>query len=180
MEADMRFDAVIFDLDGTLTESGQGISRSAAYAIEKMGFAPLTEAQLLEFVGPPLYDSFIRLCGMTSEQSYRAIELYRERHWKIGWMEAPVYEGIFELLFTLIVIDVVVLYAAYFSCLEQAHGNNPLSDGSGTALRLDFFNFSSLFFPRQYKMSYWLSGLRWLNQAKDGSFILSSGICSIG
>ena len=101
MEADMRFDAVIFDLDGTLTESGQGISRSAAYAIEKMGFAPLTDAQLLEFVGPPLYDSFIRLCGMTSEQSYRAIELYRERHWKIGWTEAPVYEGIFELLYTL-------------------------------------------------------------------------------
>ena len=65
----MRFDAVVFDLDGTLTESGQGISRSAAYAIEKMGFAPLTESQLLEFVGPPLYDSFIRLCGMTGEQS---------------------------------------------------------------------------------------------------------------
>ena len=101
MEETMRFDAIVFDLDGTLTESGQGISRSAAYAIEKMGFAPLTESQLLEFVGPPLYDSFIRLCGMTGEQSLKAIEFYRERHWKIGWMEAPVYEGIFEMLLTL-------------------------------------------------------------------------------
>lgn len=101
MEATMRFDAVVFDLDGTLTESGQGIARSAAYAIEKMGFEPLDQENLLEFVGPPLFDSFKHFCGMTDEEALKAIEFYRERHWKIGWMEAPVYEGIFELLFTL-------------------------------------------------------------------------------
>ena len=51
------FDYVFFDLDGTLTRSGDGIKRSAAHAIAQLGYPPLTEAELDSFVGPPLLES---------------------------------------------------------------------------------------------------------------------------
>ncbi|MBR4236044.1 MAG: dTMP kinase [Clostridia bacterium] len=97
----LNFDTVIFDLDGTITESAPGITKSAAYAIEKAGYAVPDESTLTEFVGPPLYDSFRNICGMTDEEAVRAVKTYRERHHLIGWREARVYNGIFELLYTL-------------------------------------------------------------------------------
>ena len=97
----LRFKQVIFDLDGTITRSAPGICASAAYAIDKMGFPALPDDKLLEFVGPPLRNSFSRLCGMTEEESVRATDLFRERHAAIGWKEAEVYPGIYELIYSL-------------------------------------------------------------------------------
>ncbi len=97
----LRFRQVIFDLDGTITRSAPGICASAAYAIDKMGFPALPDDKLLEFVGPPLRDSFKRLCGMTEDESVRATALFRERHVAIGWKEASVYPGIYETIFSL-------------------------------------------------------------------------------
>lgn len=92
------FDYVLFDLDGTLTRSGEGIKKCAAHAIARMGFAPLSEAQLDFFVGPPLLESFMQLCGMTQEQALDAVSIYRERFERVGWRENAVYEGIAPLL----------------------------------------------------------------------------------
>lgn len=97
----MRFDAVVFDLDGTLTESGPGIIASARYALEKMGKPALSDGELRAFVGPPLKDSFMRFCGMTESEADLAVKAYRERHASIGWKEARVYEGILTLLINL-------------------------------------------------------------------------------
>ncbi|MBE5800158.1 MAG: dTMP kinase [Clostridiales bacterium] len=94
----MKYTTIFFDLDGTLTKSEKGITRSALYACEKMGFTGYTEEQFKVFIGPPLYESFQKVCGMTPEQAHRAIELYRERFSVLGWAENEVYTGIAQLL----------------------------------------------------------------------------------
>lgn len=97
----MRYDTVILDLDGTITESAPGIMRSAAYALEKIGRPVPGEDVLRRFVGPPLVDSFIRYCGLTEAEAMEAIEIYRERHTVLGWKEARVYTGIAPMLIAL-------------------------------------------------------------------------------
>lgn len=94
----MRFKYYLFDLDGTLTESEEGITKSAAYALEKMGFPPMTQAELRKFIGPPLVDSFIRFCGMTDAQADEAVKYYRERYTTVGWKENIVYPGVPRML----------------------------------------------------------------------------------
>ena len=94
----MRFRYFLFDLDGTLTESEEGITKSAAYALEKMGFPAMTQAELRKFIGPPLLDSFTRFCGMTPEQAEEAVAHYRARYTTVGWKENIVYSGVPRLL----------------------------------------------------------------------------------
>ena len=91
---DMTWSAVLFDLDGTLTDSGEGIRRSVAYALEKMGRPPLSEAELNSFIGPPLKDAFRDYAGMTAEEAEEAIGFYRERYVDTGLYENEVYPGI--------------------------------------------------------------------------------------
>jgi len=94
----MKYKTILFDLDGTLTRSEEGITRSALYAAEKMGFTGYTKEQVMSFIGPPLHHSFQHVMGMTSEQADQAIVYYRERFSTIGWAENEVYEGIPALL----------------------------------------------------------------------------------
>ena len=92
------YDYIFFDLDGTLTRSGEGIKKSAAHAIAQLGYPALTEAQLDSFVGPPLLESFRTLCGMDEETALRAVAIYRARFEDVGWRENAVYPGIAPLL----------------------------------------------------------------------------------
>ena len=90
----MKYKTILFDLDGTLTRSEEGITHSALYAAEKMGFTGYTKEQMMTFIGPPLHLSFQRVMGMTPEQADQAIVYYRKRFSTIGWAENEVYEGI--------------------------------------------------------------------------------------
>ena len=92
---------IFFDLDGTLTDSKEGVVRSARYAIEKMGFPQLDDDTMRLFVGPPLTDSFMEFCGMTAAQAEEAVEVYRERYVPIGIYENEAASGAVELLKTL-------------------------------------------------------------------------------
>ena len=94
----MKYKTILFDLDGTLTRSEEGITRSALYAAEKLGYTGYTKEQMLTFIGPPLHVSFKGVMGMSDEEADRAVELYRERFSTIGWAENEVYEGIPALL----------------------------------------------------------------------------------
>ena len=94
----MKYTTILFDLDGTLTRSEKGITRSALYACEKMGFTGHNEEEFKVFIGPPLFESFQKVCGMTPEQAHTAIALYRERFAVLGWAENEVYTGIAPLL----------------------------------------------------------------------------------
>ena len=94
-------DPILFDLDGTLTESGPGIISSVRYALAKMGGPVLDDEQLRLFIGPPLLDSFRDLCGFDPAEVAVAIAAYREYYATDGQYENSVYDGIPELLTSL-------------------------------------------------------------------------------
>ena len=85
---------VLFDLDGTLTQSEEGIWNSARYALERMGRPEPDAATLRRFIGPPLIWSFRELIGMTEEEAVQAQGIYRERYNTLGLFENRVYPGI--------------------------------------------------------------------------------------
>ena len=85
---------VLFDLDGTLTQSEEGICNCALYAAERMGLPAPDDATLRKFIGPPLFGSFQKYMGMTPDMAQKAIEIYRERYNTVGLFENRVYPGI--------------------------------------------------------------------------------------
>lgn len=92
--------SLLFDLDGTLNESGEGIKKSVQYAYERLGYEVPEYDSLDVFVGPPLGASF-KEHGIKEEQVEEAIRAYRERYAKIGLFECEPYKGIYETLETL-------------------------------------------------------------------------------
>ena len=94
----LKYDAYLFDFDGTVADTGEGIRNSVAYSLEKMGRPVPEKAVLDRFVGPPLQDSYIGYCGLTDEEADRAIAFYRERYVDIGLYESELYPGIAALL----------------------------------------------------------------------------------
>lgn len=88
----------LFDLDGTLTDPKEGITKCVQFALEELGINPPPTDELLDFIGPPLVDSFIRRFDMTAEQAEFALKKYRERFSTVGMFENRVYEGIPEAL----------------------------------------------------------------------------------
>ena len=89
--------SILFDLDGTLTDSGEGIMNSAVYALSHFGIPAPSEAELRTFVGPPLTETFARF-GVPADQVEEAIRIYRSRYIPIGKYENHPYPGICELL----------------------------------------------------------------------------------
>lgn len=85
-----------FDLDGTLTDPYEGITRCIVYALDKLGFPRPSEDYLYNCIGPPLYDTFPELVG--PDLSLEAIDLYRERFVEVGWQENVLYDGILDTL----------------------------------------------------------------------------------
>jgi len=92
---------VLFDLDGTLTQSEEGIWNCARYAAEKMDFPAPDETTLRKFIGPPLEYSFHTYMGMTEEQTEEAKRFYRERYTTVGMYENRVYPGVRTMMRTL-------------------------------------------------------------------------------
>ncbi|SMC31316.1 phosphoglycolate phosphatase [Oscillospiraceae bacterium] len=92
------YDLVLFDLDGTLTQSEFGIFSSVQYALEKFGIHETDPKNLRRFIGPPLYVSFSEFYGLTGDDGELAVKYYREVYEKDGYKEAPVYDGIKDTL----------------------------------------------------------------------------------
>ena len=91
-------DYILFDLDGTLTDPKEGITRCVSYALRAFGIVEDDLDKLTKFIGPPLLDSFMEFYGFDEEQARHAIEVYRERFSTIGVFENGVYEGIIPML----------------------------------------------------------------------------------
>lgn len=96
-----NFDLILFDLDGTLTDSGEGIMKCVQYALSKKGVDEQDLGNLRRFVGPPMIESYMEFYGFSKEEAIELRGLYNERYRPIGWKENHPYEGIMELLETL-------------------------------------------------------------------------------
>lgn len=89
--------AILFDLDGTLTDSGEGIINCAQYAFQQMGYPVPPREEMGVFVGPPLWDTFEKF-GIPKERTDEAVQIFRSRYVPIGKFENTPYPGIRELL----------------------------------------------------------------------------------
>ena len=86
--------AVLFDLDGTVLASKEGIFKSAAYALTSLGYTIPTEEIMHDFLGPPLSMGFATVCGVREDDLDEAVRLYREYYNNGGKFEAYIYAGI--------------------------------------------------------------------------------------
>ena len=92
------YKVILFDLDGTLTESGEGITKSVQYALEGIGKPEADLEKLKVFVGPPLTEMFMKYAQVDEETAKKAVEIYRERYSVTGIFENAVYPGIEDML----------------------------------------------------------------------------------
>lgn len=95
------YDYVLFDLDGTLTDPGLGITNSVAYALKRWNIEVADRTSLYKFIGPPLQDSFAKYYDFSPEDALRAVEVYREYFREKGLYENEVYPGVEDMLKTL-------------------------------------------------------------------------------
>ncbi len=92
------FNYILFDLDGTVADSAEGVTNSVYYALCHMGFEVSDKSELKKFIGPPLSSSFKEFYGFNTEQIETGIKLYREYYTDKGINEAKIYDGIKNLL----------------------------------------------------------------------------------
>lgn len=92
------YQTILFDLDGTLTDSGQGILNSVAYALDQMGIEESNPENLKRFIGPPLYESFARFYQLNPADTQAAIDAFRVYFKERGMFENQLYPGIVPLL----------------------------------------------------------------------------------
>lgn len=93
-----NFEYILFDLDGTLTDSGEGITKSVQYALEYFDIIVDDLKELNRFIGPPLKDSFKKFYNFDDERAELGMKKYRERYADKGIYENSLYDGIIELL----------------------------------------------------------------------------------
>lgn len=94
----MRINNIIFDLDGTLLDTTEGVIESAIYAIKAMNYEELAYDTMLSFVGPPIQESFSKHYNCNSEEAQNVANIFRDYYKENALFKAKPYEGIFELL----------------------------------------------------------------------------------
>lgn len=97
----MKYKYILFDLDGTLTDPGEGITNSVIYSLRKFGIEVEDKTELYKFIGPPLVDSFREFYDFPDDKAWQGVEYYREYFADKGIFENKVYEGITKVLETL-------------------------------------------------------------------------------
>lgn len=102
---------ILFDLDGTLTDPGEGITNSVAYALEKYGIHVTDKSNLNCFIGPPLSQSFVKYYNFSEEESFKAVDVYREYFSFKGIFENELYDGIEKMLSQLIADGKTIILA---------------------------------------------------------------------
>lgn len=88
----------LFDLDGTITEPKEGITKSVQYSLKFLGIDEPDLDKLECFIGPPLHKSYQIYYGLSEEDSFKAVKKYRERYSKVGIFECNLYDGIDKVL----------------------------------------------------------------------------------
>ena len=101
----------MFDLDGTLTDPKEGITKSVRHALNHYGIQVDDLDNLTPFIGPPLTDSYKKYYGFSDEQAWEGVLVYREYFSERGWHENKEYPGIKEMLDALKAAGKVLLVA---------------------------------------------------------------------
>lgn len=94
----MKYDLIIFDLDGTLLDTTEGIVGAVKYTIDKNHLPELSDKQLKSFIGPPIQESFMRAYGVSGEEAQRLGNEFRDFYKDKTLLLAKPYEGIYETL----------------------------------------------------------------------------------
>lgn len=94
----MHYPTVLFDLDGTLTDPREGITRSIQFALSKLGIDEPDLSKLEHFIGPPLLQAFMQFYDFDEAKAWEAVNFYRERFKVTGLYENRVFEGVTPLL----------------------------------------------------------------------------------
>ena len=92
---------ILFDLDGTLIDSSEGIIKSVLYTLDFYGIEETDTTKLYQFIGPPLSESFEKFYGFSNKKAYDAVQKYRERYNKTGIFECKLYPGVEKCIRTL-------------------------------------------------------------------------------
>ncbi len=108
-----RYDAAVFDLDGTLLDTTEGVLAAARYTIEKMGYPMLSEERLAAFIGPPIQDSFAAAYGLSGPVLQEIATVFRDRYKDVDLLKARPYEGIYDLCRGLLDRGIVPAVATY-------------------------------------------------------------------
>lgn len=91
------YQAILFDLDGTMLNTSIGVMESVEYTIDKLGYKKLPQEAVHRFVGPPIQDSFIREYGVDKEEAQRAANVFRDYYKTEGLLKAEPYENLYDL-----------------------------------------------------------------------------------
>lgn len=105
--------AVIFDLDGTLLDTTEGVLESAEFAARKMGYKSISHEEWLSFIGPPIQDSFITYYDCSFEEAQRAANIFRDYYKNTALFKAVPYEGIYDLCDKLAEMKIKMSVATY-------------------------------------------------------------------
>ena len=93
-----NFKYILFDLDGTITDSGEGITKAVQYALKHFGINVEDINELKKFVGPPLRDSYMKFYNFDEEKATEGIKVFREYYEEKGMFENSLYDGIVDVL----------------------------------------------------------------------------------
>lgn len=96
-----KYEYIFFDLDGTLTDPGDGLISGFAYALKKTGVDYGDRSSLSRFIGPPLRDEFIKVYGFSTDEANECVRLFREYFSVYGWWDNKMYDGVPEMLSSL-------------------------------------------------------------------------------
>ena len=94
----MRYDYILFDLDGTITEPFEGITKALSYSLEKFGIKIEDRNSLRVCIGPPLWDTYTEMFGLSDADADKATDYYREYYDNGGAFDCLIYDGIEDML----------------------------------------------------------------------------------
>lgn len=107
------FDLAVFDVDGTLLDTTEGVLASVQYTIDHFGFESLSKQQLKKFIGPPIQNSFANAYGLSGDILQDIAGVFRDRYKDVDLLKAIPYDGIYEAMEKLVEHDVKIAVATY-------------------------------------------------------------------
>lgn len=94
-----KYSAILFDVDGTLLDTSEGIIKSVEYTVDNLNLRPLSEEEKKSFIGPKIFDSLKNVYPELSESEVKdAAKIFRDRYSTVDLLKAKPYDGVTELL----------------------------------------------------------------------------------